>query len=368
MKNIYFLLLMTIVGCKQNEGTVASSTPQASEITTNQTQIMAPNSGKQGHIKGLFYGCGYNYILNKNDLRLYTPNSRETNQIKTILDYSGLSQNFEIYSAPIKNAVATVIENRRYIIYDPKLLGFADVNSNSYWSSMSILAHEIGHHLQGHTLLQRGSTPAIELQADKFSGHILYKMGASLQQATAAINMFGSNHDTHSHPSKAKRIKAIKTGWEEAESQRFNAALPPPPSDDKNFGAGGYVKDKFYPDELISVNLKDYLGYSTIDGTEPLVEGIILESSGYDGQFSMTVLVTDDKNVNKDEKYFFGKGKKANVWVPEPGNGEIGSADLSWLKALLVPGRKIAFKPTSYGVGANGNGSWALIYIKKLNR
>lgn len=368
MKHLYFFLILTLIGCNKTETSSNTQSNQNTEHISEQPQIIAPTTDYQGEIKGLFYGCGYNYVLNENQIALVLPNNREVNQIETILNFTGLSKNFEVYSAPIENAVATLIDNKRYILYDPRLLNHADTNSNYYWSSMSILAHEIGHHLQGHTLDKYGSTPDKELEADKFSGHVLYKMGASLEQAIAAINRYGSDYDSSTHPSKQRRIAAIKNGWESAAGQRYEAAVPPPPADDRNFGSEGYSKTEFFPEELISQDLKQYFGYSTIDGTEPLVEGIILESGGYDSQFSMTVLVTDDKNVNKDQKYFFGKGKKAKVWVPEPGNGDIGSADLSWLEALLVPGRKIAFKPTSYGVGASGNGSWALIYIKKLKR
>lgn len=367
MRYFNILSVLLITSCNKVESIVSDTVIQPRNIT-EQTQIITPTATNQGAIKGLFYGCGYNYILNKNKLLLYSPNGREVNQIETILSYSGLSQNFDIYSAPIDNAVATTINNRRYIIYDPRLLGFADKNSNSYWSSMSILAHEIGHHLQGHTLNNGGVAPELELQADKFSGHTLYKMGASLEQAIAAINKFGSETDSDTHPSKYKRIVAIKSGWESASKQRFNSAIPPPPPDDKNFGIDGYVKDEFFPDELISVNLAQSLGYATIDGTEPLIEGIVLEAAGMESEFSLTLLVTNDARVTEDYKYAFSKNKKVSLFIPEPGNGNISSADLSWLEALLVPGRKIAFKASSYGLGASGNGSWSLIYIKKLKR
>jgi hypothetical protein len=368
MKFYFYLLMFMFLGCKKAESTQISRGYEKKQVKKELTEVKKPSLGNQGEIKGLFYGCGYNYILNENKLLLNPANNREVTQIETILNFTGLSKNFEIYSAPIENAVATLINNQRYILYDPRLLNHADTNSHAYWSSMSILAHEIGHHLQGHTLEKGGSTPDKELEADRFSGHVLYKMGASLEQAIAAINRYGSDTDTPTHPSKYKRINAIKNGWESAAGQRYEAAVPPPPADDRSFGVNGYSKTEFFPEELISHNLKQYLGYSTIDGKEPLIEGIILESDGYEGDFSMKVLVTDDRNVSSDLKYFFGKNKKASVWIPEPGNGDIGTANLSWLEALLVPGRKIAFKPTSYGIGASGNGSWAIIYVKKLNR
>ena len=66
-----------------------------------------------------------------------------------------------------------VIDDKRYIIYNSNFMKIANEISNNSWSSISILAHEIGHHLQGHTLNNNGSRPAIELEADKFSGFVL---------------------------------------------------------------------------------------------------------------------------------------------------------------------------------------------------
>src|SRR6185312_7269275 len=136
------------------------------------------------------------------------------------------------YSTPIDNAVATIINNKRYILYDPRLLSYSDRQSGNYWSSMSILAHEIGHHLLGHTISNKGSNPLDELEADKFSGFVLYKLGASLEQATAAMRSLGSDNDSYSHPSKFKRIQSITKGWNEASEQRYESAIPPPPTDD----------------------------------------------------------------------------------------------------------------------------------------
>ena len=38
---------------------------------------------------------------------------------------------------------------------------------------MTLLAHEVGHHLNGHTIHRGGSTPELELEADEFAGFIL---------------------------------------------------------------------------------------------------------------------------------------------------------------------------------------------------
>ena len=81
---------------------------------------------------------------------------------------------------------------------------------------VAVLAHEIGHHLQGHTLKAGGSDPQRELEADEFSGFVMYQMGASLKEAQSAIWRLTTDYDTGSHPPRSKRLNAIKKGYHDA--------------------------------------------------------------------------------------------------------------------------------------------------------
>jgi hypothetical protein len=81
------------------------------------------------------------------------------------------------------------------------------------WGPASIMAHEVGHHLNGHTLDQIGSRPDKELEADYFSGFVLRRLGAELEDATRAMNLLGSPQGTTTHPGKADRVAAITNGW-----------------------------------------------------------------------------------------------------------------------------------------------------------
>ena len=46
--------------------------------------------------------------------------------------------------------MAISLKGIRYIFYNREFM--SEINSNTnYWSNMSILAHEIGHHINGHT-------------------------------------------------------------------------------------------------------------------------------------------------------------------------------------------------------------------------
>lgn len=95
--------------------------------------------------------------------------TREAREIiDRIVDGSGLIGNFEIRVAGVPNAAAITEGSQRYILYNQNFIREIPTVTESEWAATSILAHEVGHHLNGHTLDGRGSRPTIELEADYF--------------------------------------------------------------------------------------------------------------------------------------------------------------------------------------------------------
>jgi hypothetical protein len=140
--------------------------------------------------------------------------------IQDILDVTGTKASFEVRAARIPNAAAATLKGKRYILYNPVFMAALEKASGSNrWAPISILAHEIGHHLYGHTVKGTPSQPAIELEADEFSGFVLRKMGASLEDAQLAMRVAASRRATATHPGRHDRLKAIANGWEKADAQ-----------------------------------------------------------------------------------------------------------------------------------------------------
>ena len=82
----------------------------------------------------------------------FVENEYAYRKIETLMKLAGLPMNFTICKAEkIKNAYATVDSNgTRYIVYDDDFLKKLD-NDSSRLQSITVLAHEIGHHLSAHT-------------------------------------------------------------------------------------------------------------------------------------------------------------------------------------------------------------------------
>jgi hypothetical protein len=138
--------------------------------------------------------------------------------VKDILNVTGLKGNFEIRAAEIPNAAAVVYNGKRYVLYNPVFISALNNTTGNDWASVSVLAHEIGHHLNGHTL-GGGSQPMRELEADEFSGYIMQRLGATLEEAKAAMKLAADIKVTTTHPERSVRLTAIEEGWNSASDQ-----------------------------------------------------------------------------------------------------------------------------------------------------
>ena len=147
----------------------------------------------------------------------FRSNQHAEEVVDQILRQVGLLRNFVVVECPnTENCFATVVDGQRYIVYDGAFMKRVENATHTDWSAISIVAHEIGHHLQGHTIDGKGARPQKELEADRFSGFVMQRLGASLDEALVAIKTLGDDKATYSHPAKANRVEAIRLGWADA--------------------------------------------------------------------------------------------------------------------------------------------------------
>jgi hypothetical protein len=142
--------------------------------------------------------------------------------LQNIMKHTGLPINFQLMAGNVPNAAAVIKCDQasgncdRFIIYNQNFMLKVKEQTQTDWSAVSILAHEIGHHLSGHTLLKGGSRPSLELEADKFSGFVLYNLGATLEEALIAIKTLVGEQGSSTHPGRSARVAAITNGWIQA--------------------------------------------------------------------------------------------------------------------------------------------------------
>ena len=143
--------------------------------------------------------------------------------VARIMQFTGLPQNFDVMEAPVPNAAAVIVLDeqklpRRVIAFNSEFMDVVSrATGGNAWAPVSIMAHEIGHHLSGHTITPGGSQPPTEQEADKITGFVLYKMGASLPDAQKAMaSLVAEGPDGATHPGRGKRLAAIEEGWQQA--------------------------------------------------------------------------------------------------------------------------------------------------------
>jgi hypothetical protein len=164
-------------------------------------------------------GCGFKVpprLIRTNFASVY-----EAKQIlQRMLDTVKWKENFSMREQNgIRNAYATIINKTRWIIYDNAFLEDIDAYAATKWASISVLAHEMGHHYFNHVVSSTGSTPPKEIEADALSGYVMQKLGATLNESIAAISTIASDKASSTHPAKKDRVAAITRGWNQAKAE-----------------------------------------------------------------------------------------------------------------------------------------------------
>jgi hypothetical protein len=312
-------------------------------------------------IASTLQACSYDGRPVNGNAAAFTGPAPENCQIavKRIMDYTGLPANFVVTTGPVDNAAAVIMLDqnrvpRRVIAFNPDFMRAAMARvGGDPWGPTSILAHEIAHHLSGHTIVPGGSRPDIELEADKFSGFVMEKMGAPERAATEMILAVGSAHGSPTHPDKMTRANAIRAGWQQACAQQQRSdcragggAAPVNADAGTTPGAGSgapIVKANFALPAPGSIPFK--YGRFIVDETGKLDPGRVramdqkLYALAKDVGAEFTILVVNDLHGQSPEDYAWAMMRQLRVGKLDVGNGAV---------AVIAPRQRqaaVAFGP-----------------------
>ena len=137
-----------------------------------------------------------------------------------------------------KNFGSDLMDGKWYIVYDPDYVADLRRKTKTEWAIIAAAAHEIAHHVLGHT--KEPLDPRLpeeeklkiqverEREADRFAGATVAKMQGprgSRDEALALIPELPD--DVPGYPPRIERLTAARAGWEEGHR-------PPPPVSAKN--------------------------------------------------------------------------------------------------------------------------------------
>jgi len=287
-----------------------------------------------------------------------------------ILNVIGASKRFVLQECSnINNAVALTMNGVRYIMYDPEFM--TSLSYGDEWSNKFILAHEVGHHINGHTVdvLAANSSNKVslstsriqELESDEFAGFVLGRLGASLSDALSGVQSLSDKDDSYStHPRRSKRIAAIKKGFKESGGyvNPSNVSVKKGKTVDSKYSNSRFsnvkylVLDDYYKDGV-------YTGYVSLGDNKPFGYGELRWKSGniYKGEMSGGKYNGYGKytyaNGNVYEGYFV-QYAKTGVGVFTYSNGTVESGN--FINGQLTGKGKMTFKSGAVLEGTFLNG------------
>lgn len=144
--------------------------------------------------------------------------------IQDVMNLIGIrNSDIEIRTTPSFGAFSVISRDcrRRVFLYNEAFFDSVYTVTKSYEPIKSICFHEIAHHLYRHPLKSRWETHIHELEADRYSGFQMRLIGATLEESIAAMQYFGSETSSNSHPEKSIRINEIKAGYVDASLRVF---------------------------------------------------------------------------------------------------------------------------------------------------
>ncbi len=141
--------------------------------------------------------------------------------VKTIVAQLGLPTAFRLRAAPFGNVAATICQDsnppERFLLYDPRLIKNVTAGTPNYWTLIFALAHEIGHHVNGHAVDEKDRSRT-ELEADFFAGYVLARLGADQDAAAASVNKMAALQVSLGGLAGTARLGEVERGWTEGKA------------------------------------------------------------------------------------------------------------------------------------------------------
>jgi hypothetical protein len=183
--------------------------------------VLIPSLSAQQSVK-LISECDYFNQKPASEIFIFPADNDMSALVKDILALAEAKANFELLASNVDVAASGFKGQERILLYDQYSFSSAESKSRK-WINLAILAHQIGHHVNSHILSSEASTRReMELEADRFSAYILYKMGATVEEAAEALRSHKFFESSKLYPTLSSRIDAVIDVWNSAKALSDN--------------------------------------------------------------------------------------------------------------------------------------------------
>lgn len=151
--------------------------------------------------------CVFSGGIMDEELYRYDQKNSVGDWVKEILELGRADMNFELVQTNVENVSAVVDNDRRYLFYS---IDF--ILRSSRIEVYASLAHEIGHHVNNHTL-EPINRETEESEADFFMGYILSMKAFTDREIGVTLKGLPSSYGF----SDTSRMKTVRAGYSQAE-------------------------------------------------------------------------------------------------------------------------------------------------------
>ena len=122
--------------------------------------------------------CAYYSPTAPTELYTFKPDPAATKLVNDIVSIAGLQQNFSLNAANVPLAAGGTKDRDRLVFYNQ--YPTAQKEEQVRWRLLTVLTHQVGHHLFRHEFSADSRRSQEELEADKFSGTVPSSHGGVL--------------------------------------------------------------------------------------------------------------------------------------------------------------------------------------------
>lgn len=141
---------------QQAQQTVQTKLKEVTSTGTTATGASAAVVGGIDLARASFH-CNYSDAKGERVVKTYAPDRQGLRAVADVLSESGLKANFKVLAGDVPNASAFINDGERVIVYSNAWMQKLTESAQSKWAIYAVLAHEIGHHLNGDTMPKAGS-------------------------------------------------------------------------------------------------------------------------------------------------------------------------------------------------------------------
>jgi hypothetical protein len=172
---------------------------------------------ESGRVDGV---CLFGSDRLKEPLYLFPSDRRALGIFQQWLELSGAQVDFSVRAANVPDVASAESGNQRLLLYNQFILDRFEKADRKDWRVALQIAHQIGHLASHHQfVLEARLRTETEIEADRFAGYLLYRLGAMPNDIKSASKIFLESQRNAVYPNPDTRASAVTEGWHDGKAE-----------------------------------------------------------------------------------------------------------------------------------------------------